>query len=180
MTIHIALLRGINVGGKKKVAMADLRDLAMALGFDEVTTLLQSGNLVFRSASGKPAALETRLEKEAKNRLELDTKFLVRTAAQWKAVVSGNPFPKEAKRDPSHLLATFLKAKPKAGAVKALEASIVGSEYLRVTGREAYIVYPDGVGRSRLTNAVIEKLLDTSATARNWNTVLKLAALAAG
>lgn len=178
MAVYIALLRGVNVGGKAKVAMSDLRQLVSSLGFEDVRTLLQSGNVVFSASTRPQEALETLLEKETKRCLGLDTRYFLRAAAQWKAVVSGNPFPGEAKRDPGHLLATFLKAKPRAGAVRALEAAIVGSEYLRVAGREAYIVYPDGVGRSRLTNAVIEKKLETSATARNWNTVLKLAALA--
>lgn len=178
VTTYVALLRGVNVGGKTKVAMSELRELVASLGFEDVRTLLQSGNVVLRAGSEKPEAIEKLLEAETKKRLGLETKYLLRTASQWKRVVSTNPFPKEAKRDPSHLLATFLKVKPKAGAVKSLEAAITGSEYLRVFGREAYIIYPDGVGRSRLTNAVIEKNLGTTATARNWNTVLKLAALA--
>lgn len=178
MATYIALLRGVNVGGKAKVSMADLRELVASLGFTDVRTLLQSGNVILRAEGRTPEALETLLQKETRTRLGLDTKYLVRTASQWKSVVSRNPYPREAKDDPSHLLATFLKTKPKAAAAKALAGAIQGSEYLRVIGREAYIVYPDGVGRSRLTNAVIEKKLETSATARNWNTVLKLAALA--
>ncbi len=178
MTTHIALLRGVNVGGKNQVAMTDLRGLLARLGFADPQSLLQSGNLVFR-ASGKTAAqLERLLEAEVARRLGLDTQFLVRSAAEWKAIVARNPFPDEAKRDPGRLVVVALKDAPDAKRVKALQASVVGRETVRGRGREAYIVYPDGQGRSKLTNALIERLLGTRATARNWNTVLKLDALA--
>lgn len=180
MTVHVALLRSINLPGHNRVSMAELRELGNALGLSDVRTLLQSGNLVFRSRGRKPAALEKLLESETEGRLGVRTEFFVRTIEQWKQVVAGNPFPKEAKRDPSHLLVMCLKAAPAAGAVASLRAAISGRETVQAAGREAYFVYPDGIGRSRLTSAVIEKHLGTSGTARNWNTVLKLAALAHG
>ncbi|HXV64812.1 MAG TPA: DUF1697 domain-containing protein, partial [Vicinamibacteria bacterium] len=169
---------GINVGGHKRVSMAELRSLFDELGFDDVQSLLQSGNVVFRADRTETPALEQLLETAAKERLGIETVFFVRTAAEWKTVVARNPFPQEAKEDPSHLLVMCLHQRPKAAAVKSLEAAIRGSEVLRVSGREAYIVYPDGVGRSRLTNTLIERKLGTSGTARNWSTVVKLAALA--
>jgi len=178
--IHIALLRGINVGGHKQIAMADLRDLLMRLGFADVTSLLQSGNLVF-DATGKTAAqLERLLETEVEKRLRLQTDFFVRTAKEWKGVVAHNPFRKEAARDPGHLVVMFLKDAPSVTGVKALQKAITGPEVLAAASKHLYIVYPDGMGRSRLTNAVIDKQLGTRGTGRNWNTVLKLAALAAG
>jgi len=178
--IHIALLRGINVGGHKQIAMADLRDLLMQLGFANVISLLQSGNLVF-DATGKTAAqLERLFETEVEKRLRLQTDFFVRTAKEWKDVVAHNPFPKEATRDPGHLVVMFLKDAPNVTAVKALQKAITGPEVVRAGDKHLYIVYPDGIGRSRLTNAVIDKQLGTRGTGRNWNTVLKLAALAAG
>ncbi|HSF14213.1 MAG TPA: DUF1697 domain-containing protein [Vicinamibacteria bacterium] len=178
MGVYIALLRGINVGGHKRVSMAELRALFGELGFDDVQSLLQSGNVVFRTDRADAPALERLLEKATKKHLGIETVFFVRTAAEWKTIVARNPFPEEAKKDPSHLLVLCLKQRPKAAAVKSLEAAIIGSEVLRVSGRQAYIVYPDGVGRSRLTNALIERKLGGSGTARNWSTVLKLAALA--
>lgn len=177
MTVHVALLRGINLAGYKRVSMAELRDLVGDLGLSDARTLLQSGNLVFRSRGRKPAALEKLLESETEQRLGVRTEFFVRTAEQWREIVAGNPFEEEARRDPSHLLVMCLKAVPRAGAVESLRAAIRGRETVRGSGREAYFVYPDGIGRSRLTSAVIEKQLGTSGTARNWNTVLKLAAL---
>ena len=178
--IHLALLRGINVGGHKLVSMADLRDLLTQLGLADVRSLLQSGNIVF-GANGRTATqLERLLEAEAEKRLGLHTDFFVRTAKEWKDVVAHNPFSKEAARDPGHLLVMFLKDPPSAVGVKALQAAITGPEVVRAGGKHLYIVYPAGIGRSRLTNAVIDKQLGTRGTGRNWNTVLKLDALAAG
>ncbi|HET7295185.1 MAG TPA: DUF1697 domain-containing protein [Vicinamibacteria bacterium] len=176
--LHVALLRGINVGGHKRVAMGDLRGLLEDLGFVDVHSLLQSGNLVFRTGQRRtPAQLERLLEADTEERLGLKADFLVRTAAEWSAIVARNPFPAEARRDPRRLLVMFLKEAPSAAAVEALRAGIVGREVVRADARQAYIVYPDGVGRSRLTHAVIERTLATRGTGRNWNTVLKLAGL---
>jgi uncharacterized protein (DUF1697 family) len=178
MTTWIALLRAVNVGGHNRVAMADLGALLADLGCTNPRSLLQSGNLVFGSSGRAGQSLEARLEAGARERLQLDTEFLVRTAAEWDALVAGNPFPAEAKNDPGHLLVMCLKGSPARSAVTALERAIPGRERVRVSGREAYLVYPDGVGRSRLTAALIERHLGTTGTARNWNTVLKLQALA--
>jgi len=178
VTVHIALLRAINLAGRNPVAMADLRDLLSQLGFQEPRSLLQSGNLVFRSDARSTAALERTLEAEAARRLGLETAFFVRSAAEWKTIVASNPFPEEARRDPQRLLAVCLKDAPGAANVRALREAISGREVVRTEGRTAYIVYPDGVGRSKLTTALLEKKLGTRGTGRNWNTVLKLAAAA--
>jgi uncharacterized protein (DUF1697 family) len=173
--IYIALLRGINVGGHTRVSMSDLRDFAAALGFAGARTLLQSGNLVFRSTARTSAPLERRMEIEAETHLDLQTDFFVRTAEEWKAILADNPFREQAARDPSHLIVMFLKKPAGAKAVAALQSAITGNEIVRASGRQAYIVYPDGIGRSRLTGAVIEKTFGARGTGRNWNTVTKLA-----
>jgi uncharacterized protein (DUF1697 family) len=178
VTTHIALLRAVNVAGHNRVAMADLRHLLTELGFDTPRSLLQSGNLVFNSPRRAGPALEASLETAARERLGIETQFLVRTAAEWHAIVRDNPFPAEARDDPGHLLVMCLKQAPAPGAVTALQDAITGREQVRAVGRQAYLVYPDGIGRSRLTAALIERRLGTSGTARNWNTVLKLQALA--
>jgi uncharacterized protein (DUF1697 family) len=177
MTTWLALLRGINVGGRRQVAMADLRGLLTALGFADARSLLQSGNLLFRSRPRAAAGLERLLEDEGRKRLGLETDFLVRSAEEWRAIVARNPFPEEARRDPAHLLVMFLKDPPGDAKVRALREALRGREVRGANGREAYIVYPDGVGRSRLTHTLIEKRLGTRGTARNWNTVLKLEAM---
>ncbi len=180
MTIYVALLRAVNVGGRSQVAMSDLRNVLTDVGFEDVRSLLQSGNVVFKTDAGTGAKLEAKLEAETQRRLGLKTAVFIRTAEEMDAVIANNPFPREAKRDPSHLLVVFLKDVPTANAVKALRAAITGPELVQAKGMHAYIVYPAGIGRSRLTNAVIEAKLGTQGTARNWNTVVKLAALASG
>ncbi len=175
MTTYVALLRGINVGGNKLVAMADLRALVTRLGFADVRTLLQSGNLVFRGDRRTPAQLERLLQAETERRLGIEVAYFVRTAREWHAVVARNPFRAEAARDPARLAVMVLKDAPAARAVAALRAAITGREAVRAAGRHLYVVYPDGMGRSRLAHPLIEKLLGTRATGRNWNTVRKLA-----
>jgi uncharacterized protein (DUF1697 family) len=178
VSLFLALIRGINVGGHKMIGMADLRDLLTRLGFEDCRSILQSGNLIFQAQKKTTAQLERLLEAETEKRLGLETTFFVRTPAEWESVIAQNPFRKEAERDPGHLIVLFLKNAPDAGNVDALRGAIVGREVIQVKGNHAYVVYPDGQGRSRLTNTVIEKKLGTRATGRNWNTVLKLAALA--
>ena len=178
MPTYIALLRGINVGGHKKIAMSDLRGFAAELGFDDVRSLLQSGNLVLRGGGPAGVGLERLLEVEAEERLGLLTTFFVRTAKEWEAVIIRNPFREEAESDPAHLVVIFLKDVPRPHAVSALQSAIKGPEVIRSGGRHLYVVYPAGIGRSRLTNKLIEDKLGTQGTGRNWNTVLKLAVLA--
>lgn len=178
MSTCIALLRGINVGGHRKVAMAELRAMLTGLGFTNGRWLLQSGNVVFETTNRQTAAIEELLQREAATRLELKTEFFVRTADEWTSIIAGNPFTEAAERDPAHMAVMFFKTALRPADVKALQAAIRGRESVHASGRDAYIVYPDGIGTSKLTNAVIEKAFGTRGTARNWNTVVKLAALA--
>jgi uncharacterized protein (DUF1697 family) len=176
MPVFIALLRAVNLGSHGKVAMAELK--AMFEGLDlPARTLLQSGNVVF-SGKGTAKSFEQRLEKASAEKLGLKTDYFVRTAGEWDELIAANPFPKAARDDPSHLVVLALKEAPAASAGKALSAVIKGRETVELGSRAAYAVYPDGIGESKLTNAVIEKHLGTRATGRNWNTVLKLQALA--
>ncbi len=179
MTVHVALIRGINVGGHKMVAMADLRALIARLGFADVRSVLQSGNLVFRGSGAGGASLERKLEAAARTRLGLEADFYVRTARQWQVVIRSNPFPDEAARDPGRFIVMVLRDTPGAAPLRALQAAVTGTEAVRARGQQLYIVYPDGIGRSRFTSALIERTIGTRGTARNWNTVLKLGALIA-
>lgn len=177
MATYIGLLRAINLGSHNKVSMADLKALLAELGMKNPRSLLQSGNLVFESSPRPTAALEKLLEAGAAKRLALDTPFCVRTADEWQQVIAANPFPKEAKLDPGHTVLMCLKDAPPASAMKALQDAIKGREVVKANGRQAYFLYPDGIGTSKLTIKLIEKKLGTTGTARNWNTVLKLGAL---
>ena len=175
--IHVALIRGVNVGGRNLLTMVDLRRTCETLGLKNPRTLLVSGNLVVEGP-GSAAEVEARLEKGVKKHLGFDLEFFVRSSKAWDAIIEGNPFPKEAKADPGHTLLLCLKHKVAPVKVKALQARIPGRESLEAWGREAYAVYPDGIGRSKLTTALIDRTLGTHCTGRNWNTVLKLQAMA--
>ena len=157
--------------------MSDLKELLTEIGFTDVKSLLQSGNLVFNSKGRSESELERLLERATEKHLKLRNSYFVRTATEWADIVTGNPFRDEAKSDPGHLVVSLLKHAPEAKDVEALQAAIRGREMVRRGSRHAYITYPDGIGRSKLTTALIEKKLGSSATARNWNTVLKLHAL---
>ena len=176
MTVYIALLRAINVGGRW-LAMAELRATFGKLGFPDAKTLLQSGNVVFASAKRSTAELERLLEAGTDKHHKMQVDYMVRSAKEWDEIVAANPFPKEAAADPGRLVVLALKGAPKAGAEQALQAAIKGPETVRVIGKNAYIYYPAGQGESKLTSAIIEKHLAHRGTARNWNTVLKLLAL---
>jgi uncharacterized protein (DUF1697 family) len=176
MTRYICLLRGVNVGGNKMVAMADLRALLSKIGFGDVRTVLQSGNAVFSGPAKSAAALERTLEAEFEKRLKLTSQIHVRTADEWRAVIDANPFPAEAKKDPSRLLLTCFKSPLEPASVKALRDAIAGPEILHADGRHLYMYFPDGQGNSKAA-PLVEKKLAARGTARNWNTVLKLAAL---
>jgi uncharacterized protein (DUF1697 family) len=175
MDTWVALVRGINVGGRMKIAMSELRDLLTGLGFADVRSLLQSGNLLFQCAGRSAVELEILIVKEVSDQLGMGVDFLVRGGKQWGKIVAKNPFPDHARHDPSHLAVMCLKDKPSQANVTQLENAISGREEIRAIDRELYIVYPDGIGRSKLTHGLIEKKLGTRGTARNWNTVLKIA-----
>jgi uncharacterized protein (DUF1697 family) len=177
MATFIGLLRAVNLGSHNKVAMADLRELLSTLGMKNPQSLLQSGNVVFESTTRATGPLEKLLEAAVAKQLGIDTPFCVRTAAEWHQAIADNPFPKEARRDPGHTILMCLKDAPPPAAVKALQDAIRDREVVKAKGRHAYFLYPDGMGRSRLTMTLIEKKLGTTGTARNWNTVLKLGAL---
>jgi uncharacterized protein (DUF1697 family) len=157
--------------------MTNLRNFLTELGFENVRSVLQSGNLVFGSRSRFGAELERYLEMEAGKRLALEIDFYARTADEWKSVVRQNPFRKEAERDPAQLVVLFLKNAPAAKDVALLQAEISGPELVKAKGKQAYIFYPNGIGRSKLTNAMIEKRIGRG-TGRNWTTVLKLDVIA--
>ena len=179
MTRYLVLLRGVNVGGNRKVAMADLRKFVEAIGFKEARTLLQSGNLVFRSDGKRDElALAALLEEQAAKRLGLCTWFLVRSVDEWSEVIARNPFPEEAKSIPSRFLVMFFREAPTVEAVESVRAFAVGGERIHPDGRQLYALFPDGAGNSKMANVLMGSRFSKHCTGRNWNTVLKLGALA--
>ncbi len=175
MTRYVALLRGVNVGGRGMVPMAALRRVAEGIGCRDVATILQSGNLLF-TTSRDAGRLTSDLVAALAAELEPETTVMVRSAAEWASMVERNPFAEAARRDPARLVALVLDRAVGRREVASLQAAIVGRETVAGTGRELYAHYPDGQGRSKLTNAVIERVLGAKATARNWNTVRRIAA----
>ncbi len=178
MSRHVALLRGVNVGGNKGVPMAALKALAQALSLGDPRTLLQSGNLVFSSSGERPEALERALEQAIQAEIGVTTAVCVRTAAVWDRLVRANPFPEAARDDPAHLQLMAFKTPPKPGGPEAIAEVYHGPERIALAHEHAYIVYPDGVGASKLTPALLGRHLGQG-TSRNWNTVLKLQTLLA-
>jgi uncharacterized protein (DUF1697 family) len=175
---YVALLRGINLGARNKISMTDLRELFGGLGAEDVTTYVQSGNVVFKTAIAA-RGLAGKLETKIKRDLGLDIAVLLRTPAELAALVEGNPFVESA-REPKELHVTFLADRPQAARVARLDPQRSEPDEFRVVGRDVYLRCPNGYGRSKLTNAYFEKQLAVVATTRNWKTVTKLADLASG
>jgi uncharacterized protein (DUF1697 family) len=174
---YVALLRGVNLAGRSKVSMSDLRTLFDALEAEDVTTYLQSGNVVFKSRGADRAELTRAIEQEIRGRLGLGIAVLMRTKAQLAKVVGGNPF---AGSEPATLHVTFLADKPDRDRLRKLDPKRGEPDEFHVAGQEIYLRCPGGYGRSKLTNAYFEKQLGVAATTRNWKTVTKLAELAGG
>jgi uncharacterized protein (DUF1697 family) len=172
---RIALLRGINIGPRQRVSMPELRALIEGLGYTDVQTLVQSGNVVF-TARAKPATLEKKLEQEIEKQLGVDPKVVVRTRDELAAAIEANPF--EVPEDPRNLHVTFLSGEPDAAARDKLEALDCPPDELALAGREIYILYANGSGRSELAQQLGRAKLGVTATDRNWNTVTKLLEMA--
>ena len=177
MTCQVALLRGINVGTTKRIAMADLRAMMAALGYADVETLLQSGNIVY-STDETAERSAGRIHKRLLDDLGMDIPVVVRTAAELAGVVKRNPLRKQA-TDLKLYHVVFLSERPEPKLVKALEGEVVADELFVVDGREVFVWWPQGAHRARLTHAFLERRLKVTATARNWNTVQKLLAMTA-
>ena len=173
MTRYAAMLRGINLGARNRVAMPALRELFEDMGHSHVETYVQSGNIVF-TAARKPdvAALTTRIEKD----LGARSPVLLRTGTELGRLVDDNPFAEDA----AHTHVTFLVDRAKAADVKAIDADAFAPDQFDVVGRDVYLRCPNGYGRSKLNNAFWEKKLGTVATTRNWKTVTALRDLTRG
>ncbi|MFI7606729.1 DUF1697 domain-containing protein [Micromonospora sp. NPDC049366] len=179
MTVYVALLRGVNVGSTR-LAMADLRRIVTDLGHADARTYLQSGNVVFASDVRDAGRLAAGLERALADDLGLTVPVLVRSARELAALADGNPYAAR-EDDPTKLLVAFLASTPKPAVVDALTVPDGEEVNFTVTGREVYLHYPKGgYGRSKFTNAYLEKKLGVVATTRNWRSVRALADLAAG
>jgi uncharacterized protein (DUF1697 family) len=174
--VYVAMLRGINLGAKRRLAMADLRHLLEGIGYDEVRTHLQSGNVVLR-ATGSAGALKTKLEPALATHCGFAVDVVVRTKAQLDKVITQSPFEGRA-NDNARYLVVFLEKAPPAAWRRSIDAGDYEPDEVAVHGKEIYLWLPKGVHDSKLAREATGKSVGV-ATARNWNVVTKLAELAA-
>ncbi|HEY4868967.1 MAG TPA: DUF1697 domain-containing protein, partial [Candidatus Dormibacteraeota bacterium] len=167
----VALLRGINVGRNKRVAMADLRGLLDSLGYRDIRTHLQSGNAIFTTGRATASKLEQQIAERIKKDLDMDVSVLVRTSAELGAVAAGNPFV-ERGVPASQLHAVFLSGAPSSAKVASVDHDAVAPDQFAFGERVIYVRLPGGVMASRLPDW--ERVLGVRATQRNWNTVTRL------
>ena len=179
MIQRIALLRAVNVGGTGKLPMAALRAALTEAGLAEVRTVLASGNVVFRDARS-PEALEPVIEAVLAARFGLTTEVYVRSAKQWAEVVAGCPFPDAARDQPSRLIALICREPFDESRLADAQAAVPGAERITGAGRTLYIHYGEGMADTKVTAPWLWSRLGARGTARNWNTVLKLAGMAGG
>lgn len=180
MTAVIALLRAVNVAGRT-VPAARLREIAEGLGHEQVVTHVNSGNLVLVPAegSGGPDDVAAGLAAALEDDLGFAVPTIARDRAAWDAIVEANPFAEQAVADPSHTVLVCWDGTPDPARVAALDPSAYGNELVVWHEREAYVWYPDGIGRSKLTLDVLQRASGLLGTGRNWRTVTALQALAA-
>lgn len=173
MTRFVALLRGVNVGGHRKVPMAELRDVCATLGFANVQTYVQSGNVVF-DADLPGSSVERRLEAAIEQQFGFRVEVIARTAAQWGGYVAGNPSRDVADVEPKRLHLALSKRAPHGDAVEALRARATLGERIEICDDALCIDFVAGVGKSKLTPTLLDRIVGSPVTVRNWNTVLAL------
>ena len=177
MPRHIALLRGVNLGSHNRVKMAELREVLTRAGYEDVRTLVNSGNVVLTSPEA-PAAVERDVARLLADELGVDTPVMVRTRDELADVIARCPYP-EADERPKHVHVTFLNGEVHGERVATLKEMDFGEEAFEVSGRELFAWHPNGLGRSELAKE-LAKGAGPDGTSRNWNTVTKLLALADG
>jgi uncharacterized protein (DUF1697 family) len=178
MTVVIALLRGINVGGHHKIKMEALRTLFQSLGLRDIQTHLQSGNVVFRTSGRDLVRLRQRIEEAVEREFGFHCDVVLRTTADLRVAVAKNPFATRPDLDASRLAVHFLSTEPDHEARARVLAIKAEPEELHLEALELYIYFTNGMARLSLSMAVVERSLKTSGTSRNWNTVRKVLEMA--
>jgi len=174
----ISMLRGINLGPHRRIKMDALRSLYEALDLQGPQTHVQSGNVIFKTKERNLVRLTKRIEDAFEEKFGFRSNVILRTCIELRDVIARNPFANRPGIEPGKLLVTFLAANPDESALDRLRSIKADPEELQIDGREIYIYFPNGAGRSKLPWASVEKILKVSATARNWNSVVKMLALA--
>jgi uncharacterized protein (DUF1697 family) len=181
MPTYVSLLRGINVSGRNRIAMADLRAFFESQRHTNVTTYVQSGNVVSKSRSKSEAKVADAIEQAIAHDLGLEVTVLVRTPEALSRVLAANPFA-SGPADPTKLHVTFLHDEPAVAAVRAVDTADIAAKFspdeFAIAGREVYVHCPNGYGNTKINNTFFEKKLGVAATTRNWKTVTQLVELA--
>jgi uncharacterized protein (DUF1697 family) len=171
MPIYIALLRGINVGGHKKIKMDQLRASLEAMGLEQVKTYIQSGNVVFKSVKVPPSALSRKIEAKILSDFGHSVSVITRTADELNRAISDNPFLKDNKIDPEKLHVMFLSGVPDSSALEKLKSLTTAPDQFRCVGKELHFCLPNGVAESVLMKKPVDRILALVTTTRNWRTV---------
>ncbi len=178
MADYIALLRSVNVAGHGRLAMADLRQSFLSLGYSDVSTYIQTGNVIFRSPTKSTSTLVRQIEGRLEQDFGSSPAVILRTTAELRHVLATSPYAAKG-ADPARHHVTFLAEKPGKDRLSAFSPPPSGRDELVVIGKEVYVHTPDGYGDSKLNGAMLERRLGVVTTTRNWNTVTKLSELAA-
>ena len=178
MPVLVAMLRGVNLGAHNRIKMDALRDLCGSLDLLDVQTYVQSGNIVFRTKERNLSALAKKIRSGIEKKFGFSPEIILRSTSDLRNVIAKNPFAEMKDIEPGKLLVDFLSSEPSTDACKSVRAIKTDPEKLHIDGREMYIYFPNGAGRSKLSWPALEKILKTPGTARNWNSVTKLLAMA--
>jgi len=171
MAIYVSMLRGINVGGHKRIKMDQLRKSFEALGLEQVQTYIQSGNVVFKAGKTVPSALSARIEKRILSDFGFSVSVVSRTADEMALMIENNPFLKQRGIDPEKLHVMFLSEAPAPAALKKLAEVTAPPDQFRSADREIYFYLPNGVSQSVLFKSPVDRILAVVTTMRNWRTV---------
>lgn len=174
MNIYISILRGINVTGKKLIKMKDLRELYTSLNFQNITSYIQSGNIIFSHTKEEEAKLQQKISKQIMTIYGFEVPVIVLSIQDLKQIIANNPFTKDMDKNPDFSHITFFSTKPRNVDVERIEAKKRDSEDIVITEKAAYLYCPKGYGKTKLNNSFLENVLKTTATTRNWKTTNKL------
>ena len=178
MPVLISMLRAVNLGSHNKIKMETLRALYESLKFEDPRTYVQSGNVIFRTREKNSPALAEKIRNAIERTFGCRPEVILRTTDELRKAIAATPFSSRRNLEPSKILVTFLAAEPGPEGRATLLNLKFHPEELHLKGRELYIYFPDGAGRSKLPWSSVERLLKTTGTARNWNSVTKMLAIA--
>jgi uncharacterized protein (DUF1697 family) len=178
MPVFISMLRGVNVVGHNRIKMDALRAVYESLKFEDPRTYIQSGNVIFRTKGKNSPALAKKIQDAIEGAFGFRPAVIVRTPDELRRAIADTPFPSHRNLHPSKILVTFLAGEPGPEAQATLFGLKGHPEELHLKGRELYIYFPNGAGQTKLPWSSVEKLLKVTGTARNWNSVTKMLAIA--